>query len=482
MGVVSVANFPKSSLITNDLYLIGIRSPDVSPTTELILAQSSLGGGGSGSGAGHILVNDSNVVFPQRARLKFSSDTFILIDDSPGDQTLFTLNKNGFLLKTDYDPNNDGIVNLIAGGTGLALTVGDTGFPGVNNGSPRFFKCRFGASVAPTGSDDSSLGYVVGSRWLQGATEYVCWDSTIGDAKWSLTTGTGSGSGGPTIQIGGISFPNRAFLNFTGSGIQLQDDPGNDTIIITLEQGDMAKSEYDVNYDGRIDINAGGTGLDLTTEESGVVFNQAGLGTYLLRHNFAATTDPDFSHSISQSYYPGSQWINLLTGELFYTHDTTDGDAVWTKVGKDIVFQDNGNVDKVYKPTVKFKNTPTNEITLTEEVDKLTIEIDSNVRPVEWVNNPINTIIALRDSMHGRTIKVSGSHQILCPSSSTAVLRDGFQVNILLTTDGGTVTYLPEDGTATVLGRATTQTEQWSMVNVSYELAEENFYLIGLLG
>lgn len=46
------------------------------------------------------------------------------------------------------------------------------------------------AAVAPTVNDDSTLGYVPGSRWIDtvGQQEYVCISSVVGAALWKQTT------------------------------------------------------------------------------------------------------------------------------------------------------------------------------------------------------------------------------------------------------------------------------------------------------
>jgi hypothetical protein len=51
------------------------------------------------------------------------------------------------------------------------------------------------AVVAPVVGDDSADGYVVGSRWIDTATdkEYVCTDNSLGAAVWVETTGAGGG-------------------------------------------------------------------------------------------------------------------------------------------------------------------------------------------------------------------------------------------------------------------------------------------------
>lgn len=47
---------------------------------------------------------------------------------------------------------------------------------------------KFNATTAPTVNDDSSLGYIAGSQWLDlvSTLNYICTDSTTGAAIWVL--------------------------------------------------------------------------------------------------------------------------------------------------------------------------------------------------------------------------------------------------------------------------------------------------------
>jgi hypothetical protein len=68
----------------------------------------------------------------------------------------------------------------------------------ISGGSTSNLKSNFSASAAPTTSDDSGSGYVVGSRWIDTTNdkEYVCLDNTSTAAVWTETTGGGGGGGG----------------------------------------------------------------------------------------------------------------------------------------------------------------------------------------------------------------------------------------------------------------------------------------------
>lgn len=64
-------------------------------------------------------------------------------------------------------------------------------------------KNELAKTVAPTATDDSASGYVVGSRWIDTTAdkEYVCLDATTSAAVWTETTGTGGGGGATSKAI-----------------------------------------------------------------------------------------------------------------------------------------------------------------------------------------------------------------------------------------------------------------------------------------
>jgi hypothetical protein len=91
----------------------------------------------------------------------------------------------------------------------------------IAGGSTSNLKSNFSASAAPTTSDDSGSGYVVGSRWIDTTNdkEYVCLDNTSTAAVWTETTGGGGGGGINEIFIGPEemtpNYPNvAAWTNF----------------------------------------------------------------------------------------------------------------------------------------------------------------------------------------------------------------------------------------------------------------------------
>ncbi len=88
----------------------------------------------------------------------------------------------------------------------------------VSLGDVENLKVNLASAVNPTVDNDTTEGYVVGSRWFNttGDREYVCLDNTDGAAVWIQTTLIGAGSGdvvgpGPTVT-------NNRLVLFDGTG------------------------------------------------------------------------------------------------------------------------------------------------------------------------------------------------------------------------------------------------------------------------
>lgn len=116
----------------------------------------------------------------------------------------------------------------------------------VGLGNVENLKVNLTATVAPTATDDSGLGYAVGGRWadITADKEYVCLDATVGAAVWIETTGAGG--------VGAITFD------------ELTDTPAN-------KVGQAGKV---------VGVNSTETALEYTTAGAGVDFaTVAILGT-----------------------------------------------------------------------------------------------------------------------------------------------------------------------------------------------------------
>ena len=96
----------------------------------------------------------------------------------------------------------------------------------VGLGNVENLKVNLTATVAPTATDDSSLGYAVGSRWVDviADKEYVCLDATVGAAVWTETTGAGAGAGDVVGPASAVNNNLAAFDGITGKVIK---DSGN---------------------------------------------------------------------------------------------------------------------------------------------------------------------------------------------------------------------------------------------------------------
>lgn len=64
-------------------------------------------------------------------------------------------------------------------------------------------KSNFSASAAPTGDDDTTEGYSVGSRWFDTTNDqaYVCLDASYGSAIWKQTTEGGTTGGVDVLTV-----------------------------------------------------------------------------------------------------------------------------------------------------------------------------------------------------------------------------------------------------------------------------------------
>jgi hypothetical protein len=80
--------------------------------------------------------------------------------------------------------SSTGVTVNVTNGAGT-ISVGVTGI-----GAGGTVKCNFAAIIAPTVGDDSSLGYAVGSSWIDTVLDdaYICCDATNGAAVWKKTT------------------------------------------------------------------------------------------------------------------------------------------------------------------------------------------------------------------------------------------------------------------------------------------------------
>ena len=484
MPQVNISSLPKTSTITPDTYVLAITDPDNNPINRLLLAQA--GGTGSGSGSGKIIVNNSDVVFPQRPRLKFASSLFQPFDDAGNDTTILGLDIGKLLLKTDYTHRDTGdAIAISKGGTGLELPrTGVEGLFSIDpDNKPRLLKTNLEADRLPAATDDIRLGYSVGSRWVFGSSEWVCTSAVQDNAAWKMTTGSGSGSSSGSnlvIQAGGNDLPLRNNLNFVGSGLTfIYDDSANDAIVVQIEQGDMAQAVYDADLDQKIDAKSGGTGLDLTQSVEGFLYSPGitDAKPFVLRNSFGSISAPRATDDITKQFGLGSFWLDGSTDSLYYASGIAENNANWQKIGRSLDISLSGQ-QQPYKPIIDFKPTATIKPNTNVLSDSIEISFNAEVKPIDWRIQPVGQTLAIRDNMHGATIRVSGSHQVLLPST----LQQGFQCIVMLVSDNSTITFLPEDGNAIIAAAGNELNQKFRSVHIGFDESVKTFYLTGAIG
>lgn len=101
------------------------------------------------------------------------------------------------------------------------------------------------SSSAPTTSDDETSGFDVGHEWLETSTPaiYKCRDASTGSAVWEQTWPvTASG-----VEAAAVTYDNNV-SGLTAEDVQAAIDELAD------ESGDMLKSTYDANDNGKVDV------------------------------------------------------------------------------------------------------------------------------------------------------------------------------------------------------------------------------------
>lgn len=151
----------------------------------------------------------------------------------------------------------------------------------INSVPPRM---NWNAITDPDVDDDNSIGYGVGSKWINGMTPsvWVCVDDSEGAAVWLDVSGGSSGA------------------------------PADAKYILQQADGDLPNAQA---------LSSLATGDMQNTTSTGVIT--------VLKSNRAATTAPTASDDNTAGYAVGSRWINLNTDTEYVCTDASTGAALW---------------------------------------------------------------------------------------------------------------------------------------------------------
>ena len=182
----------------------------------------------------------------------------------------------------------------------------------IAGGSTSNLKSNFSASAAPSTSDDSGSGYVVGSRWIDTTNdaEYVCVDNTASAAVWVQTAG-GGGGGGAVRTMSARMLPNGSNLagntfvqqdsatahyiatrtGSAGSGYAPEagaafllptDLASLDAIYVMIHSNNLSENEYRVVVSAKGDDESYYNGGSFSSFSSSTWYNPSSAGDYVL--------------------------------------------------------------------------------------------------------------------------------------------------------------------------------------------------------
>lgn len=144
--------------------------------------------------------------------------------------------------------------------------------------------CNFSASVDPTVSNDSTLGYSVGSIWVNTTSSrvFVCLNSSGGAAVWKR-----------------VDITDHTLLSNIGT-----------------------------NTHAQIDAH-----ITNVSNPHSVTKSQVGLGNVPnLKVNLNATSAPTVSDDVNDGYSIGSVWIDTVENKVYFCTNSTASSAVWNTV------------------------------------------------------------------------------------------------------------------------------------------------------
>jgi hypothetical protein len=220
-----------------------------------ILMARAVTTGGSGTG-GHTIQNEGSNM-NGRMKLNFVGSAVNVTDDPGNNATIVTITAAD-MLKSVYDTNNDGRIDIAAGGTGAATALDARLNLGLGSS----------AVLDVPSSGDASSGQVVkgnDSRLTNSRTptthSHTVTDLNLSGRSVSTTHSlTGGGNLGADLTLSLVNDTatpgNNKVYGTNSSGVRGWFDASG----LVVGAGDMLKADYDSNSDGFVDVAAGGTG------------------------------------------------------------------------------------------------------------------------------------------------------------------------------------------------------------------------------
>ena len=205
--------------------------------------------------------------------------------------------------------------------TPTGIVKGDVGLGNVEN-----LKVKLDGIAAPTVNDDNTLGYAVGSRWIDVTNdkEYVALDVSTGAAVWTETTGAG---GGASTFTGLTDTP----ANYTGSSLKFaRVNVGETALEFATESDPNVDTDAEIKAILVDEVTKTGT---FTAGKISKINNATGIieeGT---------NTDTDVADAVTKKHSQNTDTTLVLTNVLASDH-TYSGLTDSQPVGESVVFGD----------------------------------------------------------------------------------------------------------------------------------------------
>jgi len=222
-----------------------------------------------------------------------------------------------------------GTLPVGSGGTGTTTLTPNGILLGNGTSGVIALKSEFAQAVAPSPSDDASIGYAVGSQWFDTLADkvYVCVDATLGSAVWTQVSLPSAGSG-INISSGVVS-------------VDLKADSG-----LIIDTNELAVDLGATSISGTLAVSNGGTGVSTLTS-NGILLGNGTSAVTALKSEFAQTVAPTVTDDSSAGYTVGSQWYDITNSRVYVCLDATPTAAVWTGIGNILIDNDNDTYIKV---------------------------------------------------------------------------------------------------------------------------------------